>query len=1053
MRPVKLTIKNFISYKGAPAVIDFDDYRCLFLISGNTGAGKTTIFDAMTYALYGEVSADETNSDKTRAKNGRSDCVRCESAPEGQETSVEFVFEHQGKTYTIKRGISGRRDRKDGLVHYDSKFQSLTGNGLSLDKTGEISTKIKDLFGLDAHQWRNVVMLAQSQFMSFLKASTEDRTKILNNLFDTSRYERVETKLSDMANDAAKTSDGKYSALASVPGRFQFGDDTESKNRCLALSNADVFSEAEEIERMFESSLESDKMALSSAEESLDGLEKERNAARSAAEEAERLTRQYSDLRSKEKALADLAARDEEIEGKRSDLKMARTAITEVNPKYQGYEKSKNDLATKIKDLDQTKERIAAAESELTAAQKACNEAQEEDRDEQPLRDEASKIYPLLKKFDELEGVEKQKSVLTEQKTRTEKDLTGRKNFLTELQEKILTEQKFIDDNPDVSAEIVKCQNDKRSYEESLQNLQVIKTCMTHMEYDRKQKEKAETEFEDAKAASETAESRYGELIKKRDEHIAGSLASGLKDGCMCPVCGSLQHPRPAPLSPNAPTDADLKKAEKKKTETRENEETYRRKFDEMDRNLQASTAQFKVRMEKFPEPVQEDEDVLAAIDRLTMKIKKESIANNDHLSMLNDMATKIESSRTGLKTMREEEVRLRQEIEMLGESLHESEKKLSEVNATAIGLAKELTAFRSRRDAEKMIGDLTDKADRLRKTLDEAKGRLSNADKALAGLKGRADELEKDIENLKVTVATSEKLYLETLEKCHFPDTGTFLRYMEVSKYADSLEKEIDEHESSKTALNAAVVTIKDGIAGRPEPEDLGSYEERRKNADERYDRANSLKVSLRVRIQTNGAVLGDFRNAYVEAGKARGRAIMLNDLLDTYKGKGSGAKVSFNQFVLGGYLDAIVANATRRLKEMSSNRYELRRIEKATSRQGSNALDLDIYDNHTGHTRSINTLSGGEAFMTALSLSLSISDTIQSTAKGKVVEGLFIDEGFGTLDDSTRNLAVNTLKEMSDEKISIGIISHVEDLRNMIEKGMEVTYSPAEGSRIRFY
>ncbi len=1051
MKPIRLMIQNFISYRGHPAVIDFTDYRCLFLISGNTGAGKTTIFDAMTYALFGEISAEETNIDGSALKNGRAKCIRCENAPDGADTIVELVFEHQGKEYRIKRGLSGRKDRSDGKIYYDKPIVEMTGGGLSLDKKAKIDEVINDMLGLDAKQWRNVVMLAQSQFMSFLKASTPERTKILNKLFDTSRFEKVSQRLEEMEKEVKNSSGTDLRMLSEITLNFKFND-TEAAKGFSALKGTDTYAEAEHILKIFDKSLISDEAELNRISDSLKALQEKSNRSQTAYNEAKNLCDLYEKLSRNDAELSSLLARAEEFKNKKFEADNAKKAASAVNPQYKEFQSASRTLSAKQAALDEQKKKIPTLEERKNDCEKKLAEAKENGAEEQGLRDRIAKIEPLLGKYEELENVRNSEKRLSDDRDTLSKDVESDRSKLKKAEDEKAAKEKFVSENQDTGRNLESANYTKEKLEKHVLDLKKIRSDYQVLRSSENTLNEIEKELETAKSRSDAAESVYEDLLKKQSAHSAGLLASKLEPGCRCPVCGSIDHPSPAELSDDAPTEKDVEKAKqgqkKLKTEYDDISKRYSKdsqRFEDLKTVFEKNVVEYKI---------EEKDDVLSAIDAKLAEYKKQQDENNTLISELGKIQKAFEEANGSVKS-------LKTQIEILKSVIEEKENRLMEIDLEIArqrslidSLSKDLSEFDSKSDAEEAINGLGARADGLKKALEDANNAFNAAKEALTVGQNEEQNLVTEIENCSVTETQTRTAYEKARSEAGFTDEAEFLHYLKVHEHINDLENEIEEYNRKCTTLSGSSETLKTQIGERAKPENLEEYEARMNQCSAALSEANHRSGILSSCLQSNKDVRGRFDELYQKTKKARSRQDMISELVSVYKGnKGTGVKISFNQYVLGGYLDTIVANATRRLKEMSCGRYELRRVEKATSLQGSNALDLDIYDSHNCHRRSINTLSGGEAFMTALSLSLSISDTIQSSARGKTVEGLFIDEGFGTLDDNTRNLAVNTLKQMSNDRISIGIISHVEDLKSIIEKGMEVTYNPSEGSKIRFY
>lgn len=1050
MKPIELTIQNFISYRGPPTVIDFSDYRCLFLISGNTGSGKTTIFDAMTYALFGEISAEETTSTGKSVKSGRVDCIRCENASD-DDTMVELRFEHQGKTYTIRRGLGKRKDRSDGKYRYDKPFAVMTGDGLSLEKTTDIRDMVYELLGLDVKQWRNVVMLAQSQFMSFLKADTNTRTDILNKLFDTSRFESVAKRLEDMEKEERARCAESSNHLSEIFNSFD-KPDSDIGRELTVLDGTDKYAEAENILDLFGRALENDESELAGIRESMEDLQDKLEESQKAYSEAERLCNRYAELRKNMNVLSKLLDREGEFETKRSDVDRSRKAAGQVSRAYEVFKKDRETSSRKTDALEKQKKRIPELEENRASREKELQAAKERDEEEQDLRDRAAKIEPLIGKYEELGKARKSKMELDKEiKTLNEK-IASHKEKLERSEKEKTDIEGFIDENQNAGQQLEATLNLGERLQARKLGLEKLRSDYSALQISAKNREDALAAKEEMQKKSCEAETLYEDLLKRQTAHSAGVLAMKLQPGCRCPVCGSLEHPVPARLPDNVPSEKEIEAAKKAEKAVKNDLAEAAERFARDNQRCEDQKRSFDEELSKAE--IEPSDNILSAIDEEISKVSGQYEICHKDIESLKKLMQDVVDARFRVDELKAEIDGLRHSMETDGADLKEKEKDASISDNIIRNLSKELSEFDSESEAKKAMVAFRMQADGLKQALDDADGAFNDASNKLNLCRNSIKEMSTDLENLKVTESQSRSHYERVRSEAGFTDEAEFLHYLSIHDGINELENEISEYNDTCVSVRTTVENLKAEIDGRPEPEDLEAYRLRKDDCANALTKAGKLEGLLQNRIGTNRKTEKKFRETYDGTKKAKEHYDMVAELAMIYRGnRGTGVKISFNQYVLGEYLDAIVINATRRLKEMSSGRYELRRVAKATSTQGSNALDLDIFDNHNCHSRSINTLSGGEAFMTALSLSLSISDTVQSSARGKTVEGLFIDEGFGTLDDNTRNLAVNTLKKMSGDRISIGIISHVEDLKSNIEKGMEVSYDPSSGSRIRFY
>lgn len=922
MKPIKLVMSAFISYKGKTA-IDFEKLSQggIFLISGETGAGKSAIFDAITFALYNEpCSADRNNN-----------MLRCKYSDPQTETFVEFTFEYRGKRYTVKRSPAYERPKKKGTGTVNS-LASVELNFGTEQYTGSLANdKIKEIIGIDKDQFKKIIMISQGQFKEFLVSGTKNKIEIFRKLFDTYFYEEVEKRLSVEAK-ALETSLGTAQKnIENAIDRVIIAPQSPSyTNFVMARDNPD----RDIVINVLTGLNEGDKQRSEAIEKELKALDERARVNTeklSAFNQRESLTRKLSEdclkLEAERQRIAVLTENYEKCQ--RENTPVINSLVSEISviknslDKYAEADKLSYELSSKKAELDKSCKELerAKADKENTEKQK---EAYEKERES--LSDAGSKKAEYLSQKEKLEK---------------------RVNELTRL-----------------FSEVSEYDNSVNSHEAA--NNEYIRI------HDEEQK--AKTEFEAARNAF------Y--------EQQAGIIARDkLEENKPCPVCGSTEHPCPAAVSENAPTQAQLNKLEK-------DYDTLRRKSSE---KLSALTEAKTTREMAAKKVIERTYDL-----------------GVDYYETDEDLAGNIPNLKNTIAEEKQDNTKDALNIQMLITEEERKEKRRAELNDRLIpAQAKRLN------EISDLIAKLTVRRDTLRSETDTANATL--------------EALKKDLKFESQIRAKNE------------------ISAREVKKSA--LEKEINDALNKKTeceknikGYEGSITTVEEQLKAIP------VYDGEMLNAEklklEQDKRTSSLeKDEIIKRHTTNCQSLEIIKAEYEKSRKDSQRYGLVKGLSELANGQAAN-KLKFETFVQMSWFELIIARANIRLAKMKGSHYQLRRNTKARDGRNQTGLDLCIIDHHDNSIRDVGSLSGGELFYCSLALALGLSDTVQQNSGGIKLDAMFIDEGFGTLSPEFLNDVLLLLTDMSDSNnTSIGIISHVEELKVRIDKKILVT-KQADGS-----
>ena len=956
MRPLQITLQAFGSYADL-TVIDFTKTtENLFLISGNTGAGKTTIFDALVFALYGEASSCQNHKEGLILQSQ----FRPLDGKDLKETFVSLTFEENRQHYTVRRVPRQERAKKRGKgVTLINASVTLTLPDGSIYPLKETDAKLRELIGLTKEQFMQIAMIAQGEFMELLRAKSDDKKKIFRKLFHTELYDEIVREVDRRRADCNQNiADMKtqfqtvISRLCLPPDREEIGDLQEWKQEI----EDGLFLHSEE----FLSALQAWNLSLEQEVQTLTQnqakAQQDRDSCRDAVQAAARLSDLFSHLEENEKERALLKQEEEQ----RLEAGLPTLEEEERQAKLQWEQEAEN-----YHRLRERVEKALALFQQKEDAQKKCS-----------LLEQKQKAACLT-----LSNIQEEKNSLLaqEEKTSSELQLLERASIdLAEFQKQL-----------------------QRSRELSLQeqNLQLEKKNLLQAESALKEAQETyrriTLSYQQARQTSEQLRSLFLDAQ-------AGLLAASLRDGSPCPVCGSKTHPHPFTLSAQTPlpTESELKSAEKKT-------EDLRSKQEEASAAAEAAAATKNERQKTFFSSVQqlflkantfcrELEVSFAAASGPAETVQMPEMENaigmllsasaktvHERNEQLKERAKRAEELTSLLHLLREEGKQKDLLLEEARTKAAETEKALSAANSERL-LLHASSDFESRSAAEAYLQQAGEKEQ-------AARSRFENAQ---AGAKRHADAL--------LATKTKKQTLLKEIGDKKRPQTEALQQALcaaeeKLTILTERLQKQSHELQENRYAL-----------------QELSSSSEARRHIFSEYERLDRLYKQM--------------------------------------SGNISGSRMDLETYVQRLYLSKILSSANKRFQEMSGGQYAFRMIRIANAGEGRNkGLDLMVYSSVTGKEREIRTLSGGESFMAALSLALGMADQIQNTSSAVHLDMMFIDEGFGSLDDLARSKSIRVLKEMADSHRLIGIISHVTELKQEIGNQLLIT-KDEHGSHVKW-
>lgn len=1024
MKPISLTIEAFGPYRDS-VTLDFNELQnhSMFLISGPTGAGKTSILDAMVYALYGEPSGEVR----------KTDAIRSDFAEPDRMTRVDFSFaigdaryrvERLPKQMVAKKRGTGMREQNASATVYEMKDGEWK---IIATSAAAIRDTVQRIIGFRKDQFLQVVLLPQGEFRKLLVASTSEREELLHTLFRTELYRRLQDALKAAYDDA----------------KAGIEENVTKQNALLQSIPHDEDTPVLTIEHVRD--------LLKHREPHRDALVIERDKAVTVVEQFNTLRNEWALYNQAQQSLAEATSKLDLVkarEAERASLREKVQFLTSLMPSFELY-KQVSDKQSVLKTLDTS---LSEAENNVDSATQyeskcieahAVLEAQAENM--QAKRTALAQMEQQSEKFNELALLNQE---LTTLKSKLETQDREKSDATLQEQHKLIA---------DLEAELVEVRKQFQANSKALESIPHIQEQLSQLQRYSEllaEKQKAQNDID----AKEESLATLDESVKnstvqlERLEHLmaegrAFELVHLVVDNEPCPVCGSTEHPQLASKPELYPTKEEVEEARavrdralQKRASEIGQKETLSIRLHELDKQVKDQVSKLKSSIADFSEATfnSTQQDLWSQMNRLTA-LRRDTeqltkiITKNEHdLIEGKDKLAKLEIGHNELLN-----------------NLHDVAVQISSVQAKIDGLSKILPT--TDLDAwHKQIESLETEINTYDEQLKVCKSSLDAAKEQLNAKRGRLEILFAQVQDETKNLDGFYQEYVKSLQSISVSEDD-FIDALGDYKDLDAFKTELhalDETFSTAQAVYDAALKHAQSVI---EPSDTVSDEVYNTAVKKRDNLVGSLAAwdKETKHIETTLASLEELEKAM---GEAREEITFLSRLNDLANGGEQGFKnVTFERYVLGAILDEVVYAANLRLQTMSRNRYSLERSDYTGGGRGKQGLDLAVMDAFTGQSRPANTLSGGETFLASMALALGLADVIQSYAGGIHMDTMFIDEGFGTLDPDTLELAMETLVKLQSSGRLIGMISHVPELKTRIPAHLEVTRGD-DGSTAKF-
>lgn len=1014
MRPNKLIIQAFGPFAKKEEV-DFTALgeNPLFLINGPTGAGKSSILDAICFALYGQTTGKEREASH----------MRCDHAAADLLTEITLDFSLGEQHYRIRRAPTQERpkSRGEGTTTHQTEAQlwHLKAEGDDLlvpQKAQEATHTIETITGLNVEQFRQVMVLPQGKFRDFLMADSSQREVIFSKLFQTQIYKRIEDTLKIKAASIRKDVESLQNQIKGI------------------LQGADLNSEQEVEERLATLTPEL-ATAATHKQQAVDALAK----ADQHLEAGKLLANAFIALDKTQKSFNELEAKQADIDTKKHRLKRAQSA-QKIEYLRTALNQSKQQKTQLCSEIATTEKSLSQYQSHLTQAKSSLDQAEKNKQPIDQLKEQLADLRKLEPKINQLADAVKQTQIAQTSVEQSNAAFEQQQSQHLKLIAEINTTEERVSNLRSSSSALP-------SKQRELDNLRLLGQQRANL--DKRIEERAALEKEHGKREKQLnlSQSRldtHANQVKTLEFHWhsgqAAILAAELKQHEPCPVCGSQEHPAPAntQLTTEPVTKEDIDRARTTQT-------SYQQQLNDSQNQL----TQTSTKLQSINGIISEQQQELGA---------------NQHKStqQLRDDWRYLNEEVNSLLAKQKEQLELESQLQALAQQRLQTEQQLESSRLTLQKTQQEHTiAAQNKLHIEQALPEKYRVTGALTQHIKQLEAQISTITSAYEQALSEFDLSRQNVSQT-LTVQEQQLIQQKAVEKAHndaqqhweqalidsaFEDESDFVQALLAEHDQTLLANEIEQYAHQFSGYKATLAQQKQQLE-QQSPPDLTALEASQHNLKKESDQAFDVWKKLDNRHLQLTSVLKKLEQAHQSNHALEEEYKIYGTLSDIANGQ-TGNKISLQRFVLSVLLDDVLIEASHRLNHMSKGRYLLIRKEERAKGNKASGLELEVEDAYTGKTRSVATLSGGESFMAALSLALGLSDVVQAYAGGVKLETLFIDEGFGSLDQESLDLAIKTLIDLQSSGRMIGIISHVSELRDQMALRIDVS-STAKGSSI---
>jgi len=1016
MKLHQLIIQAFGPFAGRE-IINFDDLgqNPLFLIDGPTGAGKSSILHAISFALYGET----TDSDR------KSVALRCDHADGDRLTELSLEFSIRGERYQISRIPTQMRPAKRGGGETEQKssaqLMKVLADGseknIVAKKVSEADRHIEEIIGLTVKQFLQVMVLPQGQFRKLLLAKSDERQTILSALFQTEIFKQIELILKTKAASIVKQNDAfelrKKEALSDNEL-----DDVESLD--LALLNVEIsFLQQQKLKHTATGFKQHSLIVLNRANE---------------------LMKRFSEYGHKQQEFRSHQQQSETILAEKNKVEKAEKANS-ISLKWSNLQHVRQELATKTKQLSETAVELSLADKAVIKSAAELQQAEHDYKQNDALTIKLTLLQSYQQRLPELLQLQQNVKQITESYQQALKA----KTVLSTTSQHYEARAKQLKDEIDLlvpaiqlKAELIERKHRAELALQSRLKLDKLHSLLISLT-DKNALEKETLKQAEKAYKSQAEKANRIEIIWLNNQ--AAVLASKLDADSPCTVCGSELHPHLAQFTEGEENinQQRVDSARAEELACRKNRDSCKEKVTENESAITIKNNDIEQLKQELNSDLENDVDVLKTACQTVN-------------SSLNDIAQKEKQADNLTVKIQQENHLLQQNSEQLNTANHQLEqlnveKAVAEqALLTAMNELKE--EYRQEGVIEKELSYIVNKINSIKANLKAGSEDLMQSRTQQSALNSTKAQLEKESQTLQISVQLQSAEWLAILAASQFENQDDFEHARMADEALDKVRQLIKDYDGSTQRIATELGLLESQLDGQQQP-NIVELESQFNQAEHdlivcendwlKVQEKKNRLIELQVKINNIDTQQSAIKKEYEIVGS-----------LSVAASGGAALKVSLERFVLGNILDSVLSVASQRLYHMTKGQYRLiRQDEKTQSKNVTAGLNLAIDDSYTGKIRPVNTLSGGESFLASLALALGLSDVVQERSGGIQLDTLFIDEGFGSLDPESLQLAIDTLIDLQSSGRTIGIISHVAELKEQMQQRIEVVGS-RQGSSI---
>ncbi len=1050
MKPLDLEMTAFGSFAETTR-IPFEQLRQgLYLVAGDTGAGKTTIFDAVVFALYGKASG----RDRTPAM------LHSDYVEKSTDTLVKLRFEQNGREYTVSRSVHFPRKKGTEKVYGDQQLGAilLEPDREPTEGAEKVTRRVEELLGLNAEQFRKIIMLAQGEFREFLKADSDKKNEILGKLFDNSAYLRYQNLLSGARDELARRRTALREELQQLMrGAFRPPEDADGEKAAAYLAENPEL--AENLRRLTQE--ETERLAALGRER--EALRRQVNELNSRKGAAEAVNAQFEALEQLRLRLNALDGKTEEMEALRARLDRGELAFHRVRPAMESLDRARRSLEQGLADREKSRADAALWEEKLRAAAARAEMDGEKRQRAGELNTELTRLDEQLRRLRDREKTREERKGLLRETERVAARRDEEEKALLRREESLENQRTRLEELSGAEALALRRQGE---CEQAAARCQAL----ADLEGERAALQEEETVLERKREALERLARR---ALSAREEHLelyrrflagqAGLMARDLRreilrqGEAVCPVCGSRLREEQtgafASLGEQVPEQSLVEQA-------REAADRAERDRSEEDKRLESLIARHRSRRDAA---LQEMKKVLGtgeSLDPAFLSAASEEARERERnaesaLAEARELEREQKELRRSLPLLEKEAAEARERLETLAEKERELRSRLDTLEAlireqtAQLRFSDEAEALAAREETARSLEALNRELEQNRAALDSARTGRDTAAGSLTEREQLAARQERELEEARAALDRA-------LAEAGFAERGEAERALPPAEAGDPARWLREQRERLNAWENERVHSARElerqsELLRDQRPADLPELSDQLERADAALNRCGEAWGQQENLLANHLQVLDRVARARAALDESEGSWKRLERLGSMAAGMNSeGGKLSFDRYVMGAVFREILEMANRRLELMSGGRYQLIHRSGADRRNARAGLEIQVLDLSTGQLRGSDSLSGGEGFFTSLSLALGLADVVQNRAGGRALDALFIDEGFGSLSGGVLDKALDVLSRLSEGNRLVGVISHVEQLEESIPQKIRVSGGP-HGSSVR--